>query len=246
MSRACDSRANRRDDLGSLPKRPDDSRSGGRAVVREHAITAARVELRHHGPSSVSIRAVARRADIPVSSLYRHFTDRADLLNTVAAYAYRDLTDEIECSLSHPRNKEDAEDLFRAFARALRGWAISNFAEFALLYGPDALEGGQWPEPVRRERARAASLVGQVVARIGDGGHETDASIQNSPSTPWTDEGGATLSPGAMAMTMSVWAALVGHLALAPRRSDIVAIERLHYQQHVERVLRMLAPVNVG
>lgn len=191
-------------EAGASVSQPRGSRCEGRSAVREHAIAATRVELRAEGPGAVSIRAVARRAGVPVSSLYRHFDDRAALLSAVAFCAYEDLTDELEVAVNDPRNKDDPEGQFRALAQALRAWTNANFAEFALLYGPPPPKENCWPAPVLLARSRTVSLVGQVIARIVSSDDGPDESIQNSPYTPWVDTSGEPLSPKVQAVTASV------------------------------------------
>lgn len=191
--------------------------------MRGAALEAARAEVRERGPAALSIRAVARRAGLPVTSLYRHFTDRADLMDSLAELSYAELGADFSAAYSA---STDPEDEFRALARALWFWARRRPEEFALLYGCDPHATGLRNEAVIATRAGAVDQVTSAVARIVEShrpGQEPDPT-----------------SPEVISVTMSGWFALVGFVAFVPRLPASLGDPQDLYADHVERVLTMV------
>ena len=104
-------------------------------------------QLVERGPAALSLRAVARDADIAVSALYRYFADRDALLTDLLVRAFDAHADAVEAA---------GEALPEAL-RAYRAWAVANPAEFGLAYGT----------PVPGYRAPADRTI-RAGARIGD------------------------------------------------------------------------------
>lgn len=215
---------------------------GHRSGIRERVLDAARDELQEHGCDAVGMRAVARRADIPGTSIYRHFADRSDLLDALAEAAYAGLTAAMRQALeSAPL--ATPEDRFRLIARALEGWARPHFAQFALLYSPVPVNADPWPVAVLASRSAATQVVVRVVADViaaQPRGSAPGVVVDHGGPTAIRDADGTALGPEVLDATMSAWSALIGHIALTPRRSDVVADPERHYAHHVERVLLML------
>lgn len=223
---------------------PRSSRSGrptNRTAMRSKIMAAARIELAEQGPEKISMRAVARRADMPVSSIYRFFADRADLLAALAVDAYTELTDELTQTISA---SADSRQQFRDVAFALRAWAGRRPASFSLLYSPPH-ENPVWPAEVRAARARTVHLVGDILERVRA---DDDRSANNwvgsgvvpSRMSVGVDDPTPPLRRGVLAVTMSVWSSLIGHIGLEGRRSDLVDDPDAHYAEHVEAVLSMI------
>ncbi len=108
----------------------------------------ARTHLETDG-ANLSLRAVARDMDMVSSALYRYFGSRDELLTALILDAYNELGGIVETADAAVRDRGDLRGRWLAVARAIRGWALSEPAEYALLYG----------SPVPGYRAPADTIV---------------------------------------------------------------------------------------
>jgi AcrR family transcriptional regulator len=97
-----------------------------KAVARKHLETDG---------ANLSLRAVARDMDMVSSALYRYFGSRDELLTALILDAYNELGGIVEAADAAVRDRDDLRARWLAVARAIRGWALSEPAEYALLYG---------------------------------------------------------------------------------------------------------------
>jgi AcrR family transcriptional regulator len=97
-----------------------------KAVARKHLETDG---------ANLSLRAVARDMDMVSSALYRYFGSRDELLTALILDAYNELGGIVEAADAAVRDRGDLRARWLAVARAIRGWALSEPAEYALLYG---------------------------------------------------------------------------------------------------------------
>jgi AcrR family transcriptional regulator len=96
-----------------------------KAVARRHlAIEGA----------NLSMRAVARDLGMVSSAVYRYFPSRDDLLTALIIDAYDAVGDVAERAYADATGLDPA-DRFVAVAAAIRGWALANPYEYALIYG---------------------------------------------------------------------------------------------------------------
>jgi AcrR family transcriptional regulator len=77
---------------------------------RERIIAAAREAFVEHGPA-VPLDAIAHRAGVGNATLYRHFSDRHELIHVVASYSLARITEQAEAAL------EEEADAFEALRR---------------------------------------------------------------------------------------------------------------------------------
>src|ERR1700738_3072727 len=68
--------------------------------LRAACVRAAMELLEEGSPTSLSLRAVARRAGVSPAAPYRHFADREALVSVVAAVGYRELAERL--AAAHP------------------------------------------------------------------------------------------------------------------------------------------------
>lgn len=201
---------------------------------------AARRELREHGPTGVAMRAVARAVGMPASSLYRFYTDHAELMTELRVGAYTGLCEQLVIArdAADPR---DPASRFRSMARAFRQWALANPDLFGLLYNTVAPGEEPWAEPVFVERARAGSIVGAVVDRAIRSGQlapASDGSVVKRDSPAWVGDDGEPLDASVVQITMGAWAALVGQICLEPRRLSMIADPEAHFEQYLLAAMR--------
>jgi AcrR family transcriptional regulator len=111
---------------------PAGRRARLRAQMTEDILTSARAHLAADGPQGLSLRAIARDVDMGVSSLYRYFPSRDDLLTELLVEAFHDQADAVEAAAAR---FGDPVEALRAGVHAYRDWALQHPPEFALAYG---------------------------------------------------------------------------------------------------------------
>jgi AcrR family transcriptional regulator len=85
-----------------------------RAQTRQALIRAARQILAESGDTSVSIQAIAERADVGFGSFYNHFTSKSDLFDAAVADALEEYGAAID---EHLRGTDDPAELVAAGLR---------------------------------------------------------------------------------------------------------------------------------
>ncbi|GAA4626452.1 TetR/AcrR family transcriptional regulator [Actinoallomurus vinaceus] len=120
------------------------------ATVREIQ-EAARRHLRAHGPSGISLRAIARDMGMTAPALYRYYASLDDLIAAMIEGYKGEIRETVEAA----RDTMPAEDLSGRLAeasRAFRHWALDHRPEFTMIFGaplpgyePPAKDGGPSP-----------------------------------------------------------------------------------------------------
>ena len=116
--------------MAKLPKtpRPPKDRPAPRSPARttfrhgdlQRALLAAGVELaRAGGPAAVVLREATRRAGVAPNAAYRHFSNHAELLAAVRAYALSQLARAIETEIAAIPPRRRGAALARAHLRAV-------------------------------------------------------------------------------------------------------------------------------
>lgn len=93
---------------------------------------------RHHlaaDGANLSLRAVARDMGMVSSALYRYFASRDDLLTALIIDAYNAVGAAVEAADTAVSKRSDLRGRWLAIGHAVRDWALTNPAEYALLYG---------------------------------------------------------------------------------------------------------------
>lgn len=138
------------------PPRPG-RRERLRAQTTAEILAAARRRLATDGAAAVSLRAIARDLDTGISSLYRYFASRDDLITALLVEAYNSQADAVAAAASdHP----DPADALPAALHAYRAWALTHPTEFALAYGTP-LPGYQ--APAERTIGPGVRVGGQLI-----------------------------------------------------------------------------------
>jgi len=113
---------------------PRTARDRARAELTAEIKATARRHLAEQGSSALSLRAVARDLGMVSSAVYRYFPSRDELLTALIIDAYA-AVGEAAASGDGTRRRTDLPGRLLAIARAIRGWAVENPAEYALVYG---------------------------------------------------------------------------------------------------------------
>lgn len=116
------------------PLKPQTPREQARARTIEQIIRLGREHLALHGAAALSLRAVARDLGVVSSAVYRYVDSRDELLTLLLIDAYSELGDAVERAVG-ALPADDFRGRFAALANAVRKWALSEPARYALLFG---------------------------------------------------------------------------------------------------------------
>jgi AcrR family transcriptional regulator len=103
------------------------------ATVQEIKETARRL-LVDEGPTSVTLRAIARKMGMTAPGLYRYFPSHEDLWHDLCLDTYSEIADAIEAELATIEAGQ-ADFRLMAAARCFRSWAVAHPREFGLVFG---------------------------------------------------------------------------------------------------------------
>ncbi len=123
-----------------------------KAIARQHLQTDG---------ANLSLRAVARDMGMVSSAVYRYFASRDELLTALILDAYNALADAAEAADAAVTDRTRLRDRWLAAAHAVRSWALTTPAEYALLYG-SPVPGYAAPQAT----AAAATRIALVLVRI--------------------------------------------------------------------------------
>lgn len=203
----------------------DDAPVGRRARLRAQTtadiLRTAGEHVAAEGAGALSLRAVARDLGMGVSSLYRYFASRDDLLTALLVDAFTDQADAVAAAAARHRDPADA---LRAVCRAYRNWAQEHPSEFALAYGTPvpgyiAPADRTIPPAVRvggiivdlLQQARAAGRIAPEHAE------QRDAALtqrEREGLQELIDRRGYDLPPGLMSLTVDLFVRVHGYVAM--------------------------------
>ena len=198
------------------PNASHTARARARAELTQEIKAVARRQLAQSGAPSISLRSVARELGMVSSAVYRYFPSRDDLLTSLIVDAYDAVGSAGEQALARGRGAVTSRWL--RVAEAIRGWALANPHEYALIYG----------SPVPGYRAPAdtigpAARVGLVLMRMlvdGIESGEIDATAEATPRPVHADlaQLRALAAPGVpdtvLSRGLGAWAQLFGLISL--------------------------------
>jgi AcrR family transcriptional regulator len=100
---------------------------------------AARAILDEAGPEAVGLRETARRVGVSATAAYRHFASKEDLLASVAAEGFQELTTDMKAAMEGP-------DPAVAMGLAYVEFALKKRGLFRLMFGPILVERKKYPK----------------------------------------------------------------------------------------------------
>jgi AcrR family transcriptional regulator len=106
---------------------------------------------------------VARDMGMVSSALYRYFASRDELLTALIIDGYNALGDAAEAGDSAVADRRDLRSRWLAAARAIRGWALAQPAEYALLFG-SPVPGYAAPQDTIAAAARTPAVLVGILA----------------------------------------------------------------------------------
>lgn len=172
---------------------------------------------RHHlaaEGANLSLRAVARDMGMVSSALYRYFASRDDLLTALIVDAYNAVGAAVEAADEAVKDRSQLRRRWLAAATAVRGWALGNPAEYALIYG-SPVPGYAAPQDTVPAAARSYAVLGRILTDAFSSGGLTPkpAAVPEAirPDLARASEGIAPgLSDGVMLAGLTAWIHLFG------------------------------------
>ncbi len=193
--------------------------SGLRARVRAEMVEEIKAIARRHlaiDGANLSLRAVARDLGMVSSAVYRYFPSRDELLTALIVDAY----DAVGAVAESVHIDDDLTARWLAIARAIRGWALANPYEYALIYGSPVPGYAAPPDTVRAATRTIAVLAGLLRDVHAAGLWATSGPVGALPDTVrtdlaalGTDERFAGFPPEVFARGMALWTQLFGMLS---------------------------------
>lgn len=132
----------------------DETRPYHHGELRQALVAAALAAIEEAGPSSISLRALARRIGVSHAASTHHFRDKAGLLTAVAIDGYERLAEVL-------RKTYRSTGSFKEVGVAYVRFAITHRAHFDIMYRPD-LYNREDPMLVRARNASAEFLYGPL------------------------------------------------------------------------------------
>lgn len=137
--------------------------------LRNAMVEAAVAVARHHGPSAVVVRDIARQVGVSHNAGYRHFAGRDELLAAVAQIGLGELAERMRRGLeSVPRRRDPAaraRQRLRAIGRAYVQFALDEPGLFRSVW---AASGS--PEGHPGDEANPYTLLGSVLDEMVESG----------------------------------------------------------------------------
>ena len=125
----------------------------------EKITAAARRVLDAEGAETVSMRRVGQAVGITAMAIYRHFPDRAALLNAVADQGFVELT----ASLSGRRFRGSLEDRLAKMIEIYLDFALVNPRLFELMFLYKRQGARRFPQDFRAGRSPTGNLIAAAV-----------------------------------------------------------------------------------
>lgn len=191
------------------------ARDRARAEITNEILVVARRHLAESGPSSLSLRAVAREVGMVSSAVYRYFPSRDDLLTRLIIDAYDAVGDAAE-NADATIPSDDVTRRFIAVGTAVRSWALANPHEYGLVYGTP-VPGYAAPTDTVDPAARVSLvMLGIIVDGVHSGAIATGERIETTRVVRADLAAMRAVAPGVpdgvLSRGLIVWTQLFGHL----------------------------------
>ncbi len=149
------------DSEGKTPSVPRTARERARSEITREILAAARRHLATDGAPALSLRAIARDLGMASSAVYRYVASRDELLTILIIAAYDSLGATAEAAEAGP-SRDDLAARWSAICGAVRGWALANPNEYALIYG-SPVPGYVAPPDTIAPASRVANLLVRIL-----------------------------------------------------------------------------------
>ena len=198
---------------------PRTARERARAEITREILEAGRRHLATDGAAGLSLRAIARDLGMASSAVYRYVASRDDLLTRLIIDAYDSLGETAETA-DRTADRTDLAGRWALICGAVRGWALANPNEYALIYG-SPVPGYAAPTETVGPASRVSNLLVEILIDAAGRGLEVPA----PGGRPLGPAGQAALKPvraaigaqvpdGAVQAAMMTWSGLFGLVSL--------------------------------
>jgi len=190
------------------------ARERTRAEITREILAAARRHLATDGASGLSLRAIARELGVSSSAVYGYVASRDELLTRLIVAAYDALGSAAETQEAAV-DREDLAGRWAAACGAVRGWALANPNEYALIYGTP-VPGYIAPAATIAPAARVSSVLLGILRDIAAGRLAPATAEDDVPPdvrealTPARSIVGAEVPDVLLHQGLMAWAALFG------------------------------------
>jgi AcrR family transcriptional regulator len=217
-------------------------RARARAAATDELLTIARRHLAESGAAALSLRAIARDAEMVSSAIYRYFPSRDALLTTLIVGAFDSLGESVERAEAAVA-RDDLLGRWRAAAHALRAWAKSHPHEYGLVYGspvPGYAAPADTIAPATRVPLVLVGILADAPARLPDDMPMISAAVSRN-MTQLAGQLGLTDKPGAaewMVRGVMAWTHLFGSVSfeLFGHTNNVIDDHDAFYTVEVERL----------
>jgi AcrR family transcriptional regulator len=191
------------------------ARERTRAEITGQILAAARRHLATEGASGLSLRAIARELGASPSAVYRYIASRDELLTMLIVAAY-DALGAAARTREAPVARADLAGRWSAVCDAVRGWALANPNEYALIYGTP-VPGYTAPAATIAPAARVSGVVLGILIDAADAERRTAAIAEDNVAPagqqalkPARSIVGSEVPDALLQRGLMAWAALFG------------------------------------
>lgn len=224
------------------------ARARARAELTQEIKASARRQIAEVGASALSLRAVSRELGMVSSALYRYFPSRDALLTALIVDAFDAvgaIAEEVEAEVPATTGFVHR---WVALGTAVRGWAVDQPHDYALIYG-SPVPGYQAPADTVDPAARV-SLVALRLVADGVAADEIDATAAapmprsvHGEMAALRDGVGLTIADEVLARALLAWSAVLGAISyeLFGHLHGIVADHPAYFDHQLHRTARLIA-----
>jgi len=128
--------------------------------LREQILEVSRSLLVEHGFDNLSMRNIAKRADVSATSIYLHFDNKDDLLVTLIDQSIEHLKQHLIAEIDDSKDFiRQLEDLARCYVQ----FALEHPQEYEIIYMVRPEEMPQYPKEKFQEIRRAYELLAKII-----------------------------------------------------------------------------------
>lgn len=154
--------------------------------LRNALLDAGSVAAHEQGTETLSLRDVARRAGVSHTAAYNHFTDKNDLLRSLALRSFAQLTAELQAATESPNGT--LEELAGAYI----GFALRNAAEFRLMFSRSlCMPDGQF-DPLEQAGKESQAVLMKEILRLQRVGEISAGNAEAIALSVWAQVHGIT------------------------------------------------------
>lgn len=136
--------------------------------LRSTLIRQALQVVQHDGPAALGLRALAHASGVSATAVYRHFTNKDDLLAAIACEGFLGLCQAMQTELaSEP--EADARRRLVLIGSAYVGFAIAHPGHYRLMFGKRMIERAAYPELAAAASRSYRMLSESVAESVADG-----------------------------------------------------------------------------